>query len=212
MPIKTRIDMLATGIKTPIGIKIAGPDLKEIEKIGAQLEPILNNVRGTSSVYAERVAGGRYVTIDINRRAAARYGLSIKDVQQVISTAVGGMNVGETIEGLERYPINVRYPQDYRDSVVKLQNLPLVTPNGARIALADVADIRYEDGPPMIKTENARPNGWVFVDIDGRDLGSYVVEAQQAVADQLVLPAGYSLAWSGQYEYMERAKDRLSVV
>ncbi|NLS13841.1 efflux RND transporter permease subunit [Vibrio sp. SM6] len=212
MPIKTRIDMLATGIKTPIGIKIAGPDLKVIEQIGSQLEPILNNITGTASVYAERVAGGRYVTIDINRRAAARYGLSIKEVQQVVSTAVGGMNVGETIEGLERYPINVRYPQDYRDSVVKLQNLPLVTPNGARIALADVADIRYEDGPPMIKTENARPNGWVFVDIDGRDLGSYVEEARLAVADQLNLPAGYSLAWSGQYEYMERAKERLGVV
>ncbi|WP_047688695.1 efflux RND transporter permease subunit [Vibrio sp. ZOR0018] len=212
MPIKTRIDMLATGIKTPIGIKIAGPDLKQIETIGAQLEPILNRVQGTASVYAERVAGGRYVTIDINRLQAARYGLSIKDVQQVVSTAVGGMNVGETIEGLERYPINVRYPQDYRDSVVKLQNLPLVTQNGARLALADVADIRYEDGPPMIKTENARPNGWVFVDIDGRDLGSYVAEAQQAVAEQLQLPAGYSLVWSGQYEYIERAKARLSVV
>ncbi|MGF1865047.1 efflux RND transporter permease subunit [Enterovibrio norvegicus] len=212
MPIKTRIDMLATGIKTPIGIKIAGPELAVIESIGAQLEPILNTIPGTASVYAERVAGGRYVTIDIERRAAARYGLSIKDVQQVISTAVGGMNVGETIEGLERYPINVRYPQDYRDSVVKLQELPLVTPNGARIALADVADIRFEDGPPMIKTENARPNGWVFVDIDQRDLGSYVTEAQQIVAEQLALPAGYSLAWSGQYEYMERAKARLSVV
>ncbi|MEZ8146572.1 efflux RND transporter permease subunit [Enterovibrio norvegicus] len=212
MPIKTRIDMLATGIKTPIGIKIAGPELAVIESIGAQLEPILNTIPGTASVYAERVAGGRYVTIDIERRAAARYGLSIKDVQQVISTAVGGMNVGETIEGLERYPINVRYPQDYRDSVVKLQELPLVTPNGARIALADVAAIRYEDGPPVIKTENARPNGWVFVDIDQRDLGSYVTEAQQIVAEQLALPAGYSLAWSGQYEYMERAKARLSVV
>lgn len=212
MPIKTRIDMLATGIKTPIGIKIAGPDLSVIEDIGSQLEPILNNVSGTASVYAERVAGGRYVTIDIKRRSAARYGLSIKEVQQVISTAVGGMNVGETVEGLERYPINVRYPQSYRDSVVKLQNLPLVTPNGARIALSDVADIRYEDGPPMIKTENARPNGWVFVDIEGRDLGSYVAEAQKVVSDQIVLPAGYSLAWSGQYEYMERAKERLSVV
>ncbi|EPR4991089.1 efflux RND transporter permease subunit [Vibrio cholerae] len=212
MPIKTRIDMLATGIKTPIGIKIAGSDLTEIEKIGAQLEPILNNISGTASVYAERVAGGRYVTIDINRVAAARYGLSIKEIQQVVSTAVGGMNVGETIEGLERYPINVRYPQDYRNSVVKLQQLPLVTPSGARIALDDVADIRYEDGPPMIKTENARPNGWVFVDIDGRDLGSYVQEAKQAVAEQLDMPAGYSLAWSGQYEYMERAKERLGVV
>ncbi|MDN3717272.1 efflux RND transporter permease subunit [Vibrio breoganii] len=212
MPIKTRIDMLATGIKTPIGIKIAGSDLGEIEKIGAQLEPILNNIAGTASVYAERVAGGRYVTIDINRTAAARYGLNIKEVQQVVSTAVGGMNVGETIEGLERYPINVRYPQDYRDSVVKLKQLPLVTPSGARIALADVADVRYEDGPPMIKTENARPNGWVFVDIDGRDLGSYVEEAKQAVAEQLDMPAGYSIAWSGQYEYMERAKERLGVV
>lgn len=212
MPIKTRIDMLSTGIKTPIGIKIAGPDLKEIEKIGAQLEPILNTVEGTTSVYAERVAGGRYVTIDIKRRQAARYGLSIQDIQRVTSTAVGGMNVGETVEGLERYPINVRYPQSYRDSVVKLQNLPLVTPNGARISLADVADVRYEDGPPMIKTENARPNGWVFVDIDGRDLGSYVAEAQQKVTEQLKLPSGYSLVWSGQYEYMERAKARLSIV
>ncbi|OCH14337.1 efflux RND transporter permease subunit [Aliivibrio sp. 1S128] len=212
MPIKTRIDMLATGIKTPIGIKIAGPDLNVIEKIGAELEPILNNVKGTTSVYAERVAGGRYINIDIKRRQAARYGLNIKDIQQVISTAVGGMNVGETIEGLERYPINFRYPQSYRDSVVKLQNLPLITANGARIALADVADIRYEDGPPMIKTENARPNGWVFVDIDGRDLGSYVHDAQRAVHDQLDLPAGYSLGWSGQYEYMERAKEKLTTV
>ncbi|WP_305405578.1 efflux RND transporter permease subunit [Photobacterium leiognathi] len=212
MPIKTRIDMLATGIKTPIGIKIAGPDLQVIEKIGAELEPILNNITGTASVYAERVAGGRYITVDIKRRQAARYGLSVKDIQQVISTAVGGMNVSESVESLERYPINVRYPQSYRDSVTKLQNLPLVTPNGARIALADVADIRYEDGPPMIKTENARPNGWVFVDIDDRDLGSYVAEAQQTVAKQLKLPAGYSLAWSGQYEYMERAKARLSIV
>jgi len=212
MPIKTRIDMLSTGIKTPIGIKIVGPDLSTIERIGSELEPILNGVKGTASVYAERVAGGRYITVDIKRRSAARYGLNITDIQQVVSTAVGGMNVGETIEGLERYPINVRYPQDYRDSVVKLQNLPLVTPNGARIALADVADVRYEDGPPMIKTENARPNGWVFVDIEGRDLGSYVSEAQKRVADELKLPSGYSLAWSGQYEYMERAKQRLSVV
>jgi len=212
MPIKTRIDMLATGIKTPIGIKIAGPELKQIEDIGTQLETLLKDVQGTASVYAERVAGGRYITMEIKRREAARYGLSIKDIQQVISTAIGGMNVGESIEGLERYPINVRYPQSYRDSLVKLQNLPLVTPNGARIALADVADVRFEDGPPMIKTENARPNGWVFIDIDGRDLGSYVKDAQQKVAQQLNLPAGYSLIWSGQYEYMERAKARLSVV
>lgn len=212
MPIKTRIDMLATGIKTPIGIKIAGPDLKQIEKIGSDLETLLQNVEGTASVYAERVAGGRYITMDIKRREAARYGLSIRDIQQVISTAVGGMKIGESVEGLERYPINVRYPQSYRNSLDKLRNLPLVTPNGARIALADVADIRFEDGPPMIKTENARPNGWVFIDIDGRDLGSYVQDAQQVVAEQLALPAGYSLVWSGQYEYMERAKARLTVV
>lgn len=212
MPIKTRIDMLATGIKTPIGIKIAGPDLSVIQDIGAKLEPILNQVKGTASVYAERVAGGRYVTVDIKRRMAARYGLNIADVQQVISTAIGGMNVSESVEGLERYPINVRYPQEYRDSVEKLKNLPLVTPAGARIPLADVADIRYEDGPPMIKTENARPNGWVFVDIDGRDLGSYVVEAKEIVAKKLVLPAGYSIAWTGQYEYLERAKARLNIV
>ncbi|MGF1729548.1 efflux RND transporter permease subunit [Photobacterium kasasachensis] len=212
MPIKTRIDMLATGIKTPIGVKIAGPELKQIEAIGTQLETVLESVEGTASVYAERVAGGRYITMDIKRREAARYGLSIKDIQQVISTAIGGMNVGESVESLERYPINVRYPQSYRDSLVKLQNLPLVTPNGARIALADVADVRFEDGPPMIKTENARPNGWVFIDIDGRDLGSYVQDAQQKVAQELNLPAGYSLTWSGQYEYMERAKARLSAV
>lgn len=212
MPIKTRIDMLATGIKTPIGIKIAGPDLKVIEQIGSKLEPILNNISGTSSVYAERVVGGRYVTIDVDRRAAARYGLNIKEIQQVISTAVGGMNVSATIEGLERYPINVRYPQNYRDSVVKLKDLPLVTTNGTHLALADVAAIKYEDGPPMIKTENARPNGWVFVDIDRRDLGSYVKEAKEAVVKQLSLPTGYSLSWSGQYEYMERAKQRLGVV
>ncbi|MEZ9946802.1 efflux RND transporter permease subunit [Vibrio breoganii] len=212
MPIKTRIDMLSTGIKTPIGVKIAGPELQVIEEIGSALEPILNDIEGTASVYAERVAGGRYVTIDIKRRQAARYGLSINQIQQVISTAIGGMNVGETTEGLERYPINVRYPQVYRDSIEKLQLLPLVTPSGARIALADVADVRFEDGPPMIKTENARPNGWVFVDINERDLGSYVAEAKQAVSEQLTLPAGYSLAWSGQYEYMVRAKARLSIV
>ncbi|MEZ9592654.1 efflux RND transporter permease subunit [Vibrio breoganii] len=212
MPIKTRIDMLATGIKTPIGIKIAGADLSIIEQIGSEVESILADVPGTASAYAERVAGGRYVTIDIDRPKAARYGLSIQQVQQVISTAVGGMNVGESVEGLERYPINVRYPQQYRDSVESLKTLPLITPNGARIALEDVAHIRYEDGPPMIKTENARPNGWIFVDIEGRDLGSYVSDAQQAVRERLDIPAGYSLAWSGQYEYMERAKQRLTIV
>ena len=212
MPIKTRIDMLATGIKTPIGIKIAGEKLSEIEQIGKQIEKILQHVPGTTSAYAERVVGGRYVKIDIEREKAARYGLNIADVQEVISTAVGGVNVTQTIEGLERYPVNVRYPQSYRDSIEQMKLLPLITPQGARIALSDVANIYVEDGAPMIKTENARPNGWVYVDIEGRDLGSYVVDAQQAVAEQLVLPTGYSITWSGQYEYMQRAKDTLSVV
>ncbi|MBF9000295.1 MULTISPECIES: efflux RND transporter permease subunit [Vibrio] len=212
MPIQTRIDMLATGVKTPIGIKIAGSDLKVIQDIGAKLEPILNSIQGTTSVYAERVAGGRYITVDIHRKVAARYGLNIADIQQVIATAIGGTNVSETVEGLERFPINVRYPQEYRDSVEKLKDLPIVTPTGARIPLADVAAIRYEDGPPMIKTENARPNGWVYVDIAGRDLGSYVNEAKQTVAKNLVLPTGYSISWTGQYEYLERAKQRLSIV
>jgi len=212
MPIKTRIDMLATGIKTPIGIKIAGENLSVIEDIGKQIEIILQDVPGTASAYAERVAGGRYVKVDIDRLRAARYGLNIADVQAVVSTAVGGMNVSQTIEGLERYPVNVRYPQRYRDSVEQMKLLPLVSANGMRLSLSDVADVYVEDGPPMIKTENARPNGWIFVDIEGRDLGSYVQEAQQAVAEQLQLPAGYSLAWSGQYEYMERAAATLKIV
>jgi Cu(I)/Ag(I) efflux system membrane protein CusA/SilA len=212
MPIKTRIDMLATGIKTPVGIKIAGESLAEIEKIGKDLERIVKTVPGTASAYAERVAGGRYIKVDINREKAARYGLNISDVQAVVMTAIGGMQVGQTIEGLERYPINVRYPAAYRDSPEQLKNLPVVTPSGQRLALSDVADIVLEDGPPMIKTENARPNGWVFVDIEGRDLGSYVEEAQQVVAEQLVLPPGYSVSWSGQYEYMQRAKETLEVV
>jgi Cu(I)/Ag(I) efflux system membrane protein CusA/SilA len=212
MPIITRIDMLATGIKTPVGIKVAGPELATIEAVGKQLEAILSKVPGTASVYSERVAGGRYVQADIDRLRAARYGLNIADVQQVIASAVGGINVSQTIEGLERYPINVRYPQDYRDSPEKLRQLPIVTPSGQRIALADVADIRIEDGPPAIKSENARLNGWTFVDIEGVDVGSYVGQAMAAVNDELQLPAGYSVAWSGQYEYMLRAKERLTYV
>jgi Cu(I)/Ag(I) efflux system membrane protein CusA/SilA len=212
MPIKTRIDMLATGIKTPVGIKVAGPDLKVIERIGQDLERVLANVDGTASVYSERVAGGRYVDVDIDRKRASRFGLNINDVQDVVRSAVGGMNVTQTVEGLERYPVNVRYPQRVRDSVEQLKLLPIVTPNGARIALADVADVKVVDGPPAIKSENARLNGWTYVDITGRDLGSYVAEAQQAVTDAVELPAGYSLAWSGQYEYMVRAKKRLTVV
>ncbi len=212
MPIKTRIDMLATGIKTPVGIKVAGPDIRVIEGIGQQLEQILKGVTGTASVYSERVAGGRYVDVDIDRRRASRFGLNISDVQDVIRTAVGGMNVTQTVEGLERYPVNVRYPQRVRDSVQQLRLLPIVTPSGARIALADVADVTVVDGPPVIKSENARPNGWTYVDIVDRDLGSYVAEAQQVVAESIEMPAGYSLAWSGQYEYMVRAQERLAVL
>ena len=212
MPIKTRIDMLATGIKTPVGIKVAGPKLSEIQKIGEQIEVILKDIPGTASVYSERVAGGRYIKVDINREKAARYGLNIADVQQVVATAIGGMNVTETVEGQERYPVNLRYPQDYRDSPEELKLLPIVTPNGQRIALADVAHVFIEDGPPGIKSENARINGWSLIDIEGSDIGSYVERAQQALHEQLELPAGYSITWAGQYEYMERAKAKLSYV
>ncbi len=212
MPIKTRIDMLATGIKTPVGIKVAGPDLKVIEDIGQQLERVLEDVPGTASVYSERVAGGRYVDVAIDRERASRFGLNISDVQDIIASAVGGMNVTQTVEGLERYPVNVRYPQHVRDSVQQLRLLPIVTPQGARIALADVADVRTVIGPPMIKSENARLNGWTYVDITDRDLGSYVADAQRTVAASVDLPAGYSLSWSGQYEYMVRAKEKLAVV
>ncbi|HEC07710.1 MAG TPA: efflux RND transporter permease subunit, partial [Thiolapillus brandeum] len=212
MPIKNRIDMLATGIKTPVGVKIAGPDLKVIQDLGRELEKVIQEVPGTVSVYSERVAGGRYVTVDIDRKAAARFALNITDVQEVVRTALGGMRVTQSVEGLERYPVNVRYPRETRDSLEKIRNLPVVTPAGAHIPLAEVADIRIESGPGMIKTENARLNGWTYIDIQGRDLGSYVVDAQKAVADQLKLPPGYSVSWSGQYEYMMRAKEKLSTV
>ena len=212
MPIKTRIDMLATGIKTPVGIKVAGADLSVIQEIGKRIEEVVQQVPGTISAYSERVAGGRYVIVDINRVAASRFGLNIADVQDVVKTAIGGMKVAQSVEGLERYPINVRYPRDVRDSMTKLSNLPIVTPVGAHIPLGEVADIRIEDGAAMIKSEDARPNGWVFVDIQGRDLGSYVEEAQQVVRDQVELPAGYSIAWSGQYEYKLRAEKRLMIV
>ncbi len=212
MPIKNRIDMLATGIKTPVGVKVAGPSLEKIEEIGKQIEEALNDVPGTISVYAERVAGGRYVTVDINRVAASRFALNIEDIQEVVRSAIGGMKVAMTVEGLERYPINVRYPRDVRDSLEKLRNLPLITPTGAHISLAEVADIRIESGPGLIKTENARLNGWIYIDIEGRDLGSYVQEARQVVADKVDLPPGYSVSWSGQYEFMLRAIERLSTV
>jgi Cu(I)/Ag(I) efflux system membrane protein CusA/SilA len=212
MPIKTRIDMLATGIKTPVGIKVAGPELDVIQEIGQQIEQILPEVTGTASVYSERVAGGRYIKVDISRDKASRFGLNIEDVQQVVSTAIGGMNVTQTVEGQERYPVNLRYPQDYRDTPEQLSRLPVVTPSGQRIALGDVADIRVENGPPGIKSENARLNGWTFIDIDGVDVGTYVESAKIHLANNLKLPAGYSITWAGQYEYMERAKEKLTYV
>ncbi len=212
MPIKTRIDMLATGIKTPVGIKVAGSDIYTIQRIGQDIEKILAGMKGTASVYSERVAGGRYIKVDINREKAARYGLNISDVQQVVATAIGGTNVTQSVEGLERYPVNLRYPQSYRDSPQQLALLPVVTPNGQRIALADVARIYIEDGPPGIKSENARINGWTYIDIENIDVGTYVNNAKVALDNHLDLPAGYSLNWAGQFEYMERAKEKLMYV
>lgn len=209
MPIKTRIDMLATGIKTPVGIKVAGPDLNVIQGIGEQIETLLGKLPGTVSVYSERVADGRYITIHIDRLAAARFGLNIGDVQQVIATAVGGSDVGVTVEGGARYPINLRYPESYRDTPEQLALLPVVTPGGAHITLGDVAQIEVAVGAPGIKSENARLNGWSFIDID-TDVGSYIAAAGEVLNRQLDLPAGYSLNWAGQYQYMERAKAKLS--
>ena len=212
MPIKNRIDMLATGIKTPVGIKVAGPSLKVINEVGQQIEAVMRDVPGTASVYAERVTGGRYVNADIDREKAARYGLNIADVQDVIRTAIGGMAVTESVEGLERYPVNLRYPRDFRDSLERLRQLPVVTPRGEQISLGRVANIYVSNGPGVIRSENARLNGWIYVDIAGVDIGSYVKVAQQTVKEKIKLPAGYSISWSGQYEYMERAKAKLSVV
>jgi len=212
MPIKTRIDMISTGIKTPLGIKITGQDLKVIQKIGEELEQVIKTVPGTASVFAERVAGGRYIDIDINRRAAARLGLNIADIQEVISKAVGGSTVTKTVEGLERYPVNIRYPRHIRDSVDKLMDLPIITQGQAHIPLREVATIKIVDGPGMVKSENARLTGWLYVDIRDRDLGSYVKDAQRIVAENFTLPPGYSIGWSGQYEYMLRAEARLKFV
>lgn len=212
MPIKNRIDMLATGIKTPVGIKVAGPDLKVIEKIGKQIESVMSNIPGTTSVYSERVVGGRYIKVDINRPKAARYGLSIMQIQQYINTAIGGMNVTETVEGLERYPVNLRFPRDNRDSLEDIKNLSIITSLGAHINLSDVADIYIEQGAGMIKTEDARLNGWIYVDIDTSDLGQYVANAQKIVSENIQLPAGYSIAWSGQFEYLLRAKEKMATI
>ncbi len=211
-PIRNRIDMLATGIKSPVGVKVAGMSLQEIDRLTGEIERVVKQVPGVSSALAERLNGGRYVDIKIDRDAAARYGLNIADVQSVVSAAIGGDNIGETVEGLQRFPINVRYPREVRDSVENLRQLSLLTERGAQIRLGDVAAIKINDGPPMLKSENARLSGWVYVDIRGRDLSSAVHEMQQAVAKQVKLPPGYSIAWSGQFEYLERATAKLKVV
>ncbi len=211
-PIRNRIDMLATGIKSPVGIKVAGTNLAEIDRLTADIERVVKSVPGVSSALAERLTGGRYIDVDIDRDAAARYGMNIADVQSIVSSAVGGENIGETVEGLQRFPINVRYPREIRDSLENLRNLPVLTERGAQISLGDVAAIRIADGPPMLKTENARLSGWVYVDIHGRDLNSTVRDMQAAVAKEVKLPPGYSIAWSGQFEFMERAKAKLKIV
>ena len=211
-PIRNRIDMLATGIKSPVGVKVAGPDLSVIDRVTGDIEKALKDVPGVSSALAERLTGGRYVDVTINRDASARFGMNIADVQSVITSAVGGDNIGETVEGLQRFPINLRYPREIRDSLEKLRALPIVTENGARLVLADVADIRITDGPPMLRSENARLSGWVYVDIRGRDLKSAVQEMQRVVTEKVALPAGYSISWSGQFEFLERATAKLKVV
>jgi len=211
-PIRNRIDMLATGIKSPVGVKVSGASLAEIDRISGQVERAVRKVDGVSSALAERLNGGRYIDIRINRDAASRYGMNMAEVQGIVAAAIGGDNIGETVEGRQRFPINVRYPRELRDSVEKLRQLPVLTERGAQIRLGDVATVAINDGPPMLKSENARLSGWVYVDIRGRDLGSAVREMQRVVAKEVALPAGYSVSWSGQFEYLERASDKLKVV
>ena len=211
-PIRNRIDMLATGIKSPVGVKVAGADLREIDRISGEIERAVRRVPGVSSALAERLNGGRYIDADIDRVAAGRYGLNVADVQSVVASAIGGDNVGETIEGLQRFPISVRYPRELRDSLDKLRDLPVLTARGAQIRLGDVATLRISEGPPLLKSENARLSGWVYIDIRGRDLSSAVHEMQRVVASEVRLPPGYSVSWSGQFEYLERAAARLELV
>ena len=213
MPIKTRTDMLATGIKTPVGIKIAGQDLRVLERIGREIELALTDLDGTQSVFAERAVGGSYLDFDVDRKQAARYGLTVGDVQQVIASAVGGMNITNTIEGLERYPVNIRYGQAFRSSPQQMESILILTEDGSQIPMGQVAQVSLHDGPTMIKSENARPNSWVFVDLEsGQDIGGFVERAKAVIAEQVDLPAGYSLRWSGQFESMERANNRLKIL
>jgi Cu(I)/Ag(I) efflux system membrane protein CusA/SilA len=200
MPIATRIDMLATGIKTSLGVKVAGPDLRMIDAIGAQIESLLRPLPGTASIYADRISQARYIDIDVDRAAAAHYGLNVADLYDVIATAVGGMNITYTVEGRERYPINVRYPREVRNSLTALKDLPVFLSTGQQLQLADVADVAIKDGPEMIKSEDARLAGWVYIDVKGRDLGSDVADAERAVAHHVKLPPGYAISWAGQYQ------------
>ena len=211
-PIRNRIDMLATGIKSPVGAKVTGPDLAVINTVAVQVEQAVKNLDGVSSAFAERLTGGRYIDVDIDRLQAARYGMNVSDIQSVISSAVGGMNIGETVEGLQRFPINVRYPREVRDSLTRLRALPIYTQTGQRIVLSDVAKITITDGPPMLRSENSRLAGYVYIDIRGRDLRSAVLDMQRAVREQVELPPGYSISWSGQFEYLERATEKLKLV
>jgi len=211
-PIRNRIDMLATGIKSPIGIKVAGNDLEIIDQVSRQIEQVAKQVPGVSSALAERLTGGRYVDIDIRRGIAAQYGLNIADIQSVVSGLIGGENIGETVEGLERYPISLRYPREWRDTVHRLRDLPIVTPEGKQITLGTVADIKITDGPPMLKSENGRLSGWVYIDVRGRDLASVVDDLRVSVNDGVRLPEGVSLSFAGQFEFLERANARLKVV
>src|SRR5216684_2706726 len=211
-PIRNRIDMLATGIKSPVGVKIAGTDLQAVDRIAAEVQRVVREVPGVSSTFAERLSGGRYIDVKIDRDRAARYGLNIADVQSIVSAAIGGDNIGETVEGLQRFPINLRYPREVRDSVEKIRELPVLTERGAQIRLGDVAAIGISDGPPMLKSENARLSSWVYIDLQGRDLSSAVRDMQRAVARDVKLPPGYSISWSGQFEFLERATAKLKIV
>jgi Cu(I)/Ag(I) efflux system membrane protein CusA/SilA len=211
-PIRNRIDMLATGIKSPVGVKVAGTSLQEVDRIAAEVQRVVKDVRGVSSAFAERLSGGRYIDVKIDRDRAARYGLNIDDVQNIVSAAIGGDNIGETVEGLQRFPINLRYPREIRDSVENIRQLPVLTERGAQIRLGDLAAIGISDGPPMLKSENARLSSWVYIDLHGRDLSSAVREMQAAVSRDIKLPAGYSISWSGQFEYLERATAKLKIV
>ena len=211
-PIRNRLDMLATGIKSPVGIKVNGNNIADIERVAQHIEQVVKTVPGVTSALAERLAGGRYVDININRQQAARYGVSVKELQSLVSTLVGGENVGEVLQERERFPINIRYPREIRDNVDDLRALPVITENGSQIALGELADIVVKEGPPMLKSENARLSNWIYVDLRGRDLKSAVDDMQQRVAEQVKLPQGVTLSWSGQFEYLERATAKLKVV